>query len=89
MKQRQWKKLFEANIQLTCPYCLQVIKSRSQATKDHVLPKSRFPHSTKIVWCCKKCNHEKGSLTPEEYIEWKRLEALRNGVKLQKGKEYE
>ncbi|HZB46452.1 MAG TPA: HNH endonuclease, partial [Pyrinomonadaceae bacterium] len=42
--------------------------SPSELTLDHVLPRSRGGESTwdNLVACCKRCNHRKGSRTPEE-----------------------
>ena len=40
----------------------------SELTLDHVYPRSRGGESTwdNLVACCKRCNHRKGSRTPEE-----------------------
>lgn len=53
--------------QYTCQYCAKVLAPAS-LTLDHVQPKSRHGDSTwdNLVACCKKCNHRKGSQTPEE-----------------------
>ena len=82
MKRRQWNKLFEIHTQIVCAYCLRPIESRSQITIDHEPPLSRQRElgRSKTVYACRKCNHQKGSLTADEYIEWKRLESIRNGV---------
>lgn len=50
-----------------CQYC-NVRVSGSEATYDHVLPKSRGGTScwTNIVICCVPCNQKKGGHTPEE-----------------------
>lgn len=78
----KWRKLEEMNAMMICPYCLKPTKPRDM-TRDHVIPKSRGGKLTddNIIMVCKRCNNEKGALTLEEYREWKRLNALRNGVK--------
>lgn len=80
MKARRWKKLYGSQINFTCPYCLKVFPL-NKATREHLIPKSRGGKSTpdNIVLACEKCNKEKGSLTPEEYSEWKRLNFIRTG----------
>jgi 5-methylcytosine-specific restriction endonuclease McrA len=51
----------------TCQYCGRQF-SPSELTLDHVFPRSRGGESTwdNLVACCKRCNHQKGSRTPEE-----------------------
>ena len=51
----------------TCQYCGRQF-SPSELTLDHVHPRSRGGDSTwdNLVACCKRCNHQKGSRTPEE-----------------------
>ena len=85
----KWRKLYSAQIEFTCPYCLQqfpIIK----ATKEHEPPLSRQKElgASCILLACKKCNNEKGALSAEEYKRWKTtknfaefatLEAIRNG----------
>lgn len=80
MKARRWKKLYGMSINFTCPYCLKQFPL-SKSSKDHILPKSRGGKTEpdNIVLCCAHCNSEKGSLTAEEYTEWKRLEFIRHG----------
>lgn len=80
MKTREWKKLYGHTISFVCPYCLKTVPL-SEATKDHVTPKSRGGKTepSNIILTCKKCNHEKGALDEKEYTEWKRLEFIRNG----------
>lgn len=86
---KQWKELYGLQATFICPYCLEEFPL-SKATKDHKNPYSRFKDNSEenIVLCCKYCNNEKGSLTPEEYArwkqtldieEWKHLEFLRTG----------
>lgn len=78
---KKWKKLYSMNVSFVCPYCLQTFPI-SEATRDHEPPKSRQKELGKstIILCCEKCNNEKSALTAEEYAEWKRLEAIRNGL---------
>ena len=85
----KWRKIYSAQIEFTCPYCLQqfpIIK----ATKEHEPPLSRQKElgASRILLACKKCNNEKGALSAEEYKRWKTtknfaefatLEAIRNG----------
>ena len=51
----------------TCQYCGKQAPP-SELTLDHVHPRSRGGESTwdNLVACCKRCNHRKGSRTPEE-----------------------
>lgn len=79
MKKR-WKKLYETQETIICPYCMKPIKP-DEITKDHLVPVSRQGSRDKsnIVFACKRCNNEKGALTPEEYAEWKRLNFIRCG----------
>ncbi|HKB64813.1 MAG TPA: HNH endonuclease [Pyrinomonadaceae bacterium] len=51
----------------SCQYCGRQY-APSELTLDHVLPRSRGGESSwdNLVACCKKCNHKKGSRTPEE-----------------------
>ena len=85
MKMRRWKKLYGLQATFLCPYCLKQIPL-SEATRDHIVPRSRGGKTEpdNIVLCCKYDNARKGALTAEEYAEWKRLEAIRNGQ--QKGR---
>lgn len=78
MKARKWKKLYGRSISFTCPYCMKQYPL-SEATKDHITPKSRGGRTTQtnIILCCAACNHEKGALTAEEYELWKILNELR------------
>lgn len=83
MKNRRWRKLYELQGTIVCPYCLKPITDPSQLTIEHEPPKSRqaeLGKSSETFYACKKCNNQKGSLTAEEYVEWKRLERIRNGV---------
>lgn len=48
-----------------CVYC-----GRPATTVDHVIPRSRGGPNAQwnLVPACKECNHEKGSLTAEEFL---------------------
>lgn len=48
-----------------CKYCS---KLDDHLTKDHVLPKSRFPDSRLILLVCSQCNEQKGNKTIQEWI---------------------
>ena len=50
-----------------CQYCGEYL-TRSTATLDHVIPKSKGGKTTyfNTVAACRKCNEEKGSKTPEQ-----------------------
>lgn len=53
--------------QYMCQYCGKTM-APAELTLDHVMPRSRGGGSTwdNLVACCKRCNHRKGSQTPEE-----------------------
>lgn len=78
MKKRQKDILYSLHATIICPYCLKPI-APGELTKDHEPPLSRGGKREQWVWACKTCNNKKGSLTAEEFLEWKRLEHLRNG----------
>ena len=80
MKGKKWKNLYGHTVSFVCPYCLK-IRPLSEATKEHEPPQSRQKElgPSKIYLVCRECNNEKGALTVAEYVEWKRLEAIRNG----------
>lgn len=50
-----------------CQYCHKKFQS-GDLTLDHVKPKSQGGTSSwdNLVTCCRRCNHHKGSRTPEE-----------------------
>ena len=86
---KQWKKLYRLTATFICPYCRKEFPL-NKATIDHLVPRSRGGASEpyNMVWACKRCNNEKGALTPEEYATWKAtldneiwkvLEFIRNG----------
>lgn len=78
---KKWNKLFEMQGTIVCPYCLKPILDPRNLTIEHEPPQSRQNElgESQKIYACKKCNHEKGALTAEEYVEWKRLEFIRNG----------
>lgn len=81
---RKWKELYRQNgPTIICPYCLKPILP-NELSIDHEPPKSRQAElgKSELIYCCKKCNNEKGSLTAEEYKLWKRLNFIRNGGKI-------
>lgn len=80
MKKGKWKKIYESRAVFICPYCLKELPI-TEATIEHEPPRSRQKElgESRTFWACKKCNNEKGALTIEEYIIWKKLEFIRNG----------
>lgn len=53
-----------------CTYCDRVLeatgsRTRLEATRDHVVPKSRGGDRT--VWACRLCNAIKGDMLPDEW----------------------
>lgn len=79
MKKR-WRKLYSMDTTFTCPYCLRQVPFE-ETNIDHIVPRSRGGQTTpeNIIRTCKSCNATKGALTLEEFVEWKRLEFIRNG----------
>lgn len=65
-----------------CPYCGITMhrdagwNSPQAPSRDHKIPLSRGGPDTRenMIVCCRGCNEDKGSLTPEEYI------AVRAGI---------
>lgn len=62
-----------------CYYCSVHLtrsgtRKPSSWSRDHLIPKSRggSNHPSNIVPCCLQCNNEKGSMTADEYIAWRR-----------------
>lgn len=86
--EQQWRTIIKQHLAtIICPYCLEPIPE-GHRTRDHKIPKSRGGKNEpeNIVICCDKCNQEKGSLTPEEYEIWKKLNYIRCGGLSNKGK---
>lgn len=86
-QEQQWRTITKQHVAtIICPYCLEPIPE-GHRTRDHKIPKSRGGKNEpeNIVICCDKCNHEKGSLTPEEYEIWKKLNYIRCGGLSNKG----
>ena len=52
-----------------CHYCRRKFPV-SELTLDHLVPVTRGGRSTRgnLVVCCRKCNQEKGMLTPAEQL---------------------
>jgi len=87
-KSPEWHNITKEHVAtIICPYCLEPIPE-GHRTRDHKIPKSRGGKNEpeNIVICCDKCNHEKGSLTQEEYEIWKKLNYIRCGGLSNKGK---
>lgn len=68
----------------TCQYCMKTIPF-SEATKDHLYPKSRggSNHEFNIVLACRKCNNDKDSQFPVLNVEGKEVKprkALPSGM---------
>lgn len=51
-----------------CLYCGETF-APYKLTRDHIIPKSRGGNDSWLnsATCCKRCNHDKGSQTPEEW----------------------
>lgn len=59
-----------------CAYCQRTLESvysisQLQATRDHVMPKSKGS-GRGTVWACRRCNHLKGDMIPEEWAAYMR-----------------
>lgn len=82
MKKRQKDILYSLHTTIICPYCLKPIDP-GELTKDHKNAYARFHDNSpeNIVFCCKKCNNEKGMLTAEEYKLYSILDKVRKGNK--------
>lgn len=80
----QFKKLCEMQIKMQTAYCYlcgKPIYKVKDYNIDHVLPRSRNGADSVDNWAIvhKKCNSDKGALTPEEYKLYLQLRAKRNG----------
>lgn len=70
--------LFAASAEMPCAYCGEIMQNtprRRTATKDHVWPKHMRSIDKKqvgIVWCCGKCNLEKGNMSPAQWLAYMR-----------------
>lgn len=54
-----------------CPYCGRKMESsplNCRPTRDHVYPNGRIRNNRWIV-CCSKCNHDKGNLWLETWLQ--------------------
>lgn len=66
--------LAEMSAQMPCTYCRKPMvqgHSQLQPTRDHIWPKvmrSMEGGRTGKVWCCAKCNFEKGDMMPSEWL---------------------
>jgi 5-methylcytosine-specific restriction endonuclease McrA len=51
-----------------CPYCNQPIDGIGEW--DHIIPRSQggTNESSNLVYCCKKCNHDKSGRTPQQWL---------------------
>lgn len=67
-----------------CYLCGKLIQKKKELSLEHALPRSRFPNmDDESNWFpahSKPCNSEKGALTFDEYLQWKRLNNLRLGL---------
>lgn len=86
MTKAEWKRIMLLRLKAgtcVCYLCGEVIKKQKDLTLEHVMPRSRFKNiaDDHNNWkpSCAKCNTEKGALTLDEYVQWKRLELLRIG----------
>lgn len=64
-----------------CYLCGEMIEKQKDLSLDHVVSKFQGGTDTPDNWMPshKSCNSQKGGLTYEQYLEWKRLEAIRTG----------
>ena len=84
ISKKQFKDLYHASIKIETVYCYicnKLITKQKDFTIDHEPPKSRQKElgESQLYPCCKKCNHQKGALTLDEYRQWLALEQKRNG----------
>lgn len=64
----------------SCAYCKRIMEattsaSKLAATRDHVVPKSKWTsadriYGPRIVWCCRQCNLLKGHKMPVEWSQF-------------------
>lgn len=86
MTKHEWKRMMLLRLNqktCVCYLCGELIRKQKDLTLEHVLPRSRFKDvaDDENNWkpSCAKCNTEKGALTFDEYVQWKRLEQIRCG----------
>lgn len=85
MTKHEWKRLMLLRINqktCVCYLCNELISRQKDLTLEHVLPRSRYNIDDVSNWkpSHAKCNSEKGALTFDEYVQWKRLNNLRLGL---------
>jgi 5-methylcytosine-specific restriction endonuclease McrA len=68
-KHRMLRELVLKRDKNQCVYCQQPLDITT-ATVDHIIPTSRGGQGnvTNLCACCRKCNDEKGSLLPLEFV---------------------
>lgn len=86
MTKHEWKRLMLIRInakQCVCYLCGELITKQKDLSLEHAFPRSRYPErDNESNWFPAHktpCNTEKGALTFDEYIQWKRLEQIRTG----------
>jgi predicted GTPase len=67
------KRLVKRRLEPICYYCKNRVGKYSM-TADHLIPLSRGGTNRieNLVISCKRCNNEKGSMTLEEYLQYKK-----------------
>lgn len=62
---------------MQCHYCKQNFsrdpRHPKYKTKDHIIPRSKggMTISSNIVYCCRQCNVEKGSISYQDFVKMK------------------
>ena len=84
MTKHEWRRLMLLKIDkktCVCYLCGKLIQKQKELSLEHAWPLSRNGSDDEFNWNAshKNCNQLKGALTYEEFIEWKILEAKRNG----------
>lgn len=66
-----------------CYFC-KCRLNNSNRTIDHLIPQARGGSNSwyNKVWCCFKCNNEKGDMTEKEYRRYKTYAKTMTGAKL-------
>lgn len=87
MTKHEWKRLMLLRINqktCVCYLCNELITKQKDLSLEHAFPRSRFPErDNENNWFPahkNPCNSEKGALTFDEYVQWKRLNNLRLGL---------